>query len=509
MFKRAIVSVSDKTGLIEFIEPIAKAGCEIVSTGGTAKFLRENKIKVTEVAEVTGFPEMMDGRVRTLHPKIHMGLLARAHHDDDAKTLASYGVTPFDLVVVNLYPFEQSVQKGLHGAELIEQIDIGGPSMLRSAAKSFERVTVVCHPHDYPEVLKRAKDGTLDYKFKQRLASQVFSFCSYYDSLISHTLREGPWEEESYISFGYKRQENLRYGENPHQKAAWYKSPLKSTVSLTSANQIQGKELSYNNILDLEAAIGAVMDFSKSASVIVKHNSPCGIAVCTTIESAYKKSFDADSVSAFGGIVALNRELSEELARELVGPFLECVVAPKVSQAAAQVLSKKKNLRVLELAGLGQAPSSSQLEIKSIRGGALIQDSDTPSEFDKSWKVIGPHPDAAVLEDLIFSQKAVRHVKSNAIVLARNLQTLGICGGQTNRVDSVKMSIERAKGKSSSFVLASDAFFPFRDSVDLAAQAGVKWIIQPGGSLRDAEVEQAVIEHGLTMVLTGKRHFRH
>jgi phosphoribosylaminoimidazolecarboxamide formyltransferase / IMP cyclohydrolase len=511
MFKRALVSVSDKTGLAEFLRPLADSGCEIVSTGGTSKFLREKGLTIREVGDVTGFPECMDGRVRTLHPKIHMGLLARSFVPEDMELLKEHGVAPFDLVVVNLYPFEQSYKKGLKGQDLIEQIDIGGPSLLRAAAKSFERVTVTCDPADYPAILEHARGESSDHRFRQWLAAKVFEHCSFYDSWVSQALRTESWDESINITLGLRKHSGLRYGENPHQKAVWYESTMADALSLSLAKQLQGKELSYNNIMDLEAAVGAVADFEEPGCVIVKHLTPCGVAVDRDAHAAYKRAFDADSVSAFGGIVALNRPVTADLAKELTGPFLECVIAPAVDAEALKALSAKKNLRVLVLESLGKtAPADGkQIEFRSLRGGALIQTVDAPAKWSSQWKIIGPKPDSRVQADMVFAQRVVRHVKSNAIVIVKDQQTLGICGGQTNRVDSVKWALERAKGRAKDLVLGSDAFFPFRDSIDLAAKGGVKWVIQPGGSLRDAEVEAAAGEHGIGMVITGTRHFKH
>jgi len=512
MFKRALVSTSDKTGLLEFLTPIFKMGCEIVSTGGTSKFLRENGIKVKEVGEVTGFPEMMDGRVRTLHPKIHMGLLARSYVPEDMELLKEHKVEPFDLVIVNLYPFAEAYGKGLRGKELIEQIDIGGPSLLRAAAKSYERLTVVCDPADYKTILKAAEDNKFGEEFRLELAAKVFAHCSFYDSVVALALRDPDWTKSKLMSFAFKEKSQLRYGENPHQKAVWYESPVSHPLGLTQAEQLQGKELSYNNILDLEAAVGVVHDFNDKACAIIKHLTPCGVAIGKNEVEAYQRAFEADSVSAFGGIVALNQPISVELAHLLVGPFLECVIAPDVESGALEVLSKKKNLRVLKLKPLGQKATSHNgidIEFKSLRGGALAQSSDHATVCSDSFKVIGENPSEKIKAELVFAQRVVRHVKSNAIVVAQNMQTLGICGGQTNRIDSAKMALERAKGRGDNLILASDAFFPFRDSLDLASQYKVSWIIQPGGSLRDQEVEAAALEHKINMVITGTRHFKH
>ncbi len=524
-FKRALVSTSNKDGLVEFLKPLVDAGLEVVSTGGTSKFLRDHGIKVTEVADVTGFPEMMDGRVRTLHPFIHMGLLARSYVPEDFELLKSSGVTPFDLVVVNLYPFAEAVKKNLRDLELIDQIDVGGPSMLRAAAKSFERLTVVCDPADYAEVIKKAEAGEPGEIFRRKLAAKVFSHCSQYDALIATALGA----EEINLSLNSKM--NLRYGENPHQKAGFYKSG-NHALSLHHSKQLQGKELSYNNLMDLEAAINVLTEFANATAVIIKHNTPCGVAEGENILSAYKRAFDADSISAFGGILALNRKVDMACAETMSIPFLECIIAPSFDEAALKIFSKKKNLRILQLSALGKSSAElglaiGGLEYKSTRGGFLVQETDGPIQWPQDstqtpqvkWKILGEGITDKVKADLLFSMRVAKHVKSNAIVIARGLQTLGICGGQTNRIDSVKMALERATKNSQAgnqkrntkdgLILASDAFFPFRDSVDLAALNGVKWIIQPGGSLRDQEVEQAAREQEIGMVITGRRHFKH
>lgn len=527
MFKRALVSTSDKTGLVEFLKPLVDQGMEVVSTGGTSKFLRENKIKVTEVSEVTGFPEVMDGRVRTLHPNIHMGLLARTSMAEDMKLLEEHKVKLFDLVVVNLYPFEESFKKGLEGAELIEQIDIGGPSLLRAASKSFDRIAVVCSPKDYEWIGERARSkNDLTNEERQALAVKVYSHTSFYDSLIARALTKNE-NFPSEMTLGMRLHSSLRYGENPHQTAAWYKDPLSPLGSLSDCRQLQGKELSYNNILDSEAALQTLklVSFTPKgptppAAVIVKHNTPCGVARGETLEQAFLHALRGDPVSAFGGIVALNDAVDGNLAHQLNKIFLECVIASDFTPEALEILATKKNLRVLKLstgAASLQLPVKTR-EVKSIVGGLLVQDSDlTPTTDFSSFKVLGEMPDQSVQDDMVFLFNVVRMVKSNAIVVGRSLQTLGLCGGQTNRIDAARMALERASqiDKDNSglikrdWVLASDAFFPFRDSIDLAAKYGVRWVIQPGGSMRDAEVEQAAREHGITMVLTGKRHFKH
>lgn len=516
MFKRALVSTSNKEGLVDFLRPFTQQGMEVVSTGGTSKFLKDNGIKVTEVSDVTGFPEMMDGRIRTLHPYIHMALLARSFVPEDFEILKQHNVKPFDLVVVNLYPFAEAVKKNLKGQELIEQIDIGGPSLLRAAAKSFERIAVVCEPEDYSNVLERAKNNTLDKEFKQKLAAKVFSHCAKYDALIANTLSvqeiNPSLPHQSQINLTLKKE--LRYGENPHQKAGFYDCLNPSPLSLHHAEQLQGKELSYNNLLDLESAVSVLCEFEKPSSVIIKHNTPCGVAEADNILNSYEKAFSGDPVSAFGGVVALNKKVTAALAQKMVEPFLECIIAPDFEAAALEVFKTKKNLRILKLKSLESSFGTyEKFDFKNMRGGALVQTTDQLLQWGPSWKVVGSKlEDSTIKADLLFAMRVAKHVKSNAIVIAANSQTIGVCGGQTNRIDSVKMALARARmfgAQFNTWSLASDAFFPFRDSVDIAATYPVKWIIQPGGSLKDPEVEAAVLEHKMGMVVTGIRHFKH
>lgn len=516
MFKNILVSVSDKTNLIEFIKPLAEKGARVVSTGGTSKHLRENGVNVIDVSEQTGFPEVMDGRVKTLHPKIHMGLLARQGNAEDKKILNQFAVEEFDLVVVNLYPFSSAKKKGLRGAELIEFIDIGGPSMLRAAAKNFERLAVVCDPSDYASIIekivKTAEGLTLDDR--KKLAGKVFAHTSVYDSLIAETLlSEGPDRE---FSIGGEKVGELRYGENPHQKAYWYKDAA-AVTGLHEAKVIQGKALSYNNLLDLEAASDLVRSFSSPAVVAVKHNNPCGVAVGIQIEEALDRALRADPISVFGGIVALNQAVNELCAKQLSGLFLECIVAPRFSPEALAVFAKKKNLRLLEWPQMTRAQKT--WEVKALTGGFLVQSADFFESWDESWKIIGHLPSGGIPQDikrdLELAWKVVTSLKSNAISITADGQTLGLGMGQVNRVEAVAHAIERMEKhhgeslKTRTPVMASDAFFPFKDSVELAAKSGVKWIIQPGGSINDEEVIQAAAELGVCLVLTGTRHFRH
>jgi phosphoribosylaminoimidazolecarboxamide formyltransferase / IMP cyclohydrolase len=509
VFKNALISVSDKTGLLEFAKSLVTQGVHITSTGGTAKYLSENGISVTEVATLTQFPEVMDGRVKTLHPKVHMALLGRP--DIDSETLAKFDVQIFDLVVVNLYPFEQTVRSGARADQIIEKIDVGGPAMLRAAAKNFKYITVVCNPSDYENVLKSQND---QLNFRQRMAAKVFYHVSSYDSMVAHYLAQGGSlfsAEESYkdFSLGFGQGKSLRYGENSHQGATWFRT--KGAVSsLSDAQVLQGKELSYNNILDLDAATQLVQKLDEPAAVVVKHNNPCGVSVSSDISTAIQKAFAADPVSCFGGIVALNRQINADTASALSKVFLECVIAPSIDDEAKIILAKKTNLRVLIWPEIVNAESG--FEYKSVAGGILIQSANLSFGEVKQWKFLGEVPNDIILGDLIFAEKVVGSLKSNAIAIVQGGSTLGLGMGQVNRVDAVEHAIGRmrkfhdlAKGA----VLASDAFFPFKDSVELAAQAGVKWILQPGGSIKDNEVFEAAKSFGINMVISGRRHFRH
>ncbi len=477
-----------------------------MSTGGTAKVLRDAGCKVVDVSEQTGYPECMDGRVKTLHPRVHMALLARAGHEEDAKLLKQEEIEAFDMVIVNLYPFEQTLATKAGQAELIKNIDIGGPSMIRAAAKNFEQVAVVVDPADYKEL---ATGPAPTKAQKLRLAAKAFAHSSSYDGMISQTLGMG----EAFPNFGLggTKLQELRYGENPHQKAFWYKR-RGAQVGWQDAKILQGKELSYNNLLDLESALGLLREFTHPSAVAVKHNNPCGAASSDHLEDAVVKCLESDPVSVFGGIVALNQEVSAKAAEALNKIFLECIVAPKFSKEALEVFSKKKNLRLLEWKELGIRDDFWKLT--TIQGGFLIQEPDRVHVWNPEWKIIGQSPTPEIRADLSFAWATCAHLKSNAIAIAGGLQSLGLGMGQVNRVDSVELAIQRmtkfheAK-KTSTPVLASDAFFPFADSVELIAGAGIKWVIQPGGSMRDEEVFAKAKELGVNMVLTGQRHFRH
>lgn len=505
MFKNVLVSVSDKTGLVEFMSFLSRQGARIVSTGGSHAHLKEAGIPVVDIQEQTGFPEVMDGRVKTLHPRVHMAILARGDQPADMELLAKEGLAPFDLVVVNLYPFEASLKKNLSEAEMIEKIDIGGPTLLRAAAKNFKRITVLCDPEDYKAVAAAGAPPSEDRR--KYYAGKVFAHVSRYDSLVSHWFGAF-WGQE--ISFSGTRQGDLRYGENPDQKAVWYGFSGIHETGLQGAQVLQGKPLSFNNLLDLEAATLLVRKFQEPAAVGVKHNNPCGVAVGSNLVEATQAMLAADPVSIFGGIVALNRECDEASAQALNTVFLECIIAPSFSDAALRVFSNKKNLRILRWPSMVE--SHQGVEIRSLSGGFLVQTSDSFESDPKQWQFLGETPSPSVMKDLIFSEKVCAALKSNAIALVKDQKSIGLGMGQVNRVDAVQQAIERMKQHHSGardLVLASDAFFPFPDSVVKASEHGVKWILQPGGSVKDQEVFEEARKRGINMVITGVRHFRH
>ncbi|MCB0365122.1 MAG: bifunctional phosphoribosylaminoimidazolecarboxamide formyltransferase/IMP cyclohydrolase [Bdellovibrionaceae bacterium] len=504
MFKNALVSVSDKSGLIEFLQPLVAKGMRVVSTGGTARHLKEAGIQVVDVSEQTGSPEVMDGRVKTLHPKVHMALLARAHVASDMELLKEQALEPFDLVLCNLYPFEEALKKDLSDEEQIEFIDIGGPSMLRSAAKSFNRIAVICDPSDYQWVADKSELTLKDRRF---LAAKVFSHTATYDSMIAQYM--GADQTFPQFALGGSYVSPLRYGENPQQSAGWYSlSGAKS--GLHQAEILQGKPLSYNNILDLDAACETLREFTDPTSVAVKHNNPCGVAVGRNLFEAVVGSLKADPVSVFGGIIALNGKVDGDTAAKLSEIFLECIVAADYAPEALQVFAKKKNLRILKWPQI--ANQSLELKVKTIGGGFLVQTQDQVKGWSNEWSVLGNEPPPEIKVDLGLAWKVCAHLKSNAIALVSGSTTVGLGMGQVNRVDAVEQAIARMRkfhGDATNVVLASDAFFPFADSIELAAKAGVKWVIQPGGSIKDEEVKSKAKELGVTMVLTGTRHFQH
>lgn len=504
MFKNALISVSNKQGLIEFLQPLVAKGMKIISTGGTARHLKEAGFQVTDVSEQTGFPEVMDGRVKTLHPRVHMGLLARAQVEGDMELLKSQGLEPIDLLVCNLYPFEEALDKELTANEQIEYIDVGGPSMLRAAAKNFQRVTVICDPADYSWVGDKSEPTLTD---RQRLAAKVFSHTAAYDAMISKFL--GANHEFPQFAVGGSLVQPLRYGENPQQSAAWFRM-AGGKSGIQGAEILQGKALSYNNLLDLDAACETLREFSDPACVAVKHNNPCGVAVGRNVFEATMRSLKADPVSVFGGILAVNGKIDGDCALKLGEIFLECLVAIEFTPEAIELLSKKKNLRILRWPHMAHA--SSELKLKSIGGGFLVQTRDQVVGWSADWEILGEPPSAQVKTDIALAWKVCAHLKSNAIALAAGGATVGLGMGQVNRVDAVEQAISRMRKfhpDSKDVVLASDAFFPFPDSVELAAQAGIRWIIQPGGSVKDDVVKARAKELGVNMILTGTRHFCH
>lgn len=515
--KRALISVSDKKGLVDLAGELSRLGVEILSTGGTARLLRENNIKVIDVSDYTGFPEMLDGRVKTLHPKIHAGLLALRDNPGHRKTLEEHQIGLIDMVVVNLYPFEKTVAKeGVSRQEAIENIDIGGPSMLRSAAKNHQSVAVVSSPNQYAQVLKELKEnkGSISRQTAERLATEVFKLTAGYDAAICGYLdsqyKQGKAPERGFpgeLNLGFSKIQDLRYGENPHQKAAFYKEK-QPKAGLVNLRQLHGKELSFNNILDLNSTWELVMEFKLPAVVVSKHNNPCGVAEDKLLERAYLNAYKCDSLSAFGGIVGLNRDVDLKTAKLIAkSGFLECVIAPGFRPEALSLLKKKKNLRLLELTALGQA---NDFDLKRVSGGLLLQDKDSGLEELAGLKVVTrKKPTKAQMESLAFAWKVAKHTKSNAIILSRGRRTVGIGAGQMSRVDSVIIAKRKSGKLSLNSCLASDAFFPKPDAIIQASRAGVKAIIQPGGSISDDEVIAACNKHKIAMVTTGRRHFKH
>ncbi len=512
---RALVSVSDKTGIAEFAQGLAALEVEIISTGGTAKLLREKGLKVRDVSELTGYPEMLDGRIKTLHPKVHGGILAIRSIADHQRQVKEQGIELIDLVAVNLYPFEKTAaQAGVKFEDLIENIDIGGPSMIRSAAKNFEDVTVVVDVADYDVVLEELRhgDGCISRETRARLARKAFATTAAYDGAISRTLqsRTGVTLPDQ-LHLNLRKLMDLRYGENPHQKAALYVDPSAQGRGLAAARQAQGKELSFNNLVDLEAAWRLASEFTEPTTAIIKHTNPCGIASAATLAESYRKALAVDPVSAFGSVIAFNRCLDSETAAELAKLFVEAVVAPGYDSGARERLSAKKNLRLIDMSTT--AGDDYGLQLKSIGGGLLVQTPDTLGAIPDDWKcVTGRPPTEAERQALLFAWRVVKHVKSNAIVYAREGVAVGVGAGQMSRVDSVKLAAWKARELGHSLeatVVASDAFFPFPDGIEEAAKAGATAIVQPGGSVRDAEVIAAANRLGLAMVFTGVRHFRH
>ncbi|EJG0104113.1 bifunctional phosphoribosylaminoimidazolecarboxamide formyltransferase/IMP cyclohydrolase [Vibrio parahaemolyticus] len=523
--RRALISVSDKTGIVEFAQALAERGVDILSTGGTARLLAEQGIAVTEVSDYTGFPEMMDGRVKTLHPKVHGGVLGRRGQDDDV--MAKHGINPIDMVVVNLYPFAETVAKdGCTLADAVENIDIGGPTMVRSAAKNHKDVTIVVNASDYDRVIAEmdANDKSLTLETRFDLAIAAFEHTAAYDGMIANYFgtmvpsygdnKEGDEESKFPRTFNqqFEKKQDMRYGENSHQAAAFYVEANPQEASVSTARQIQGKALSYNNIADTDAALECVKEFNEPACVIVKHANPCGVALGKDILEAYNRAYQTDPTSAFGGIIAFNQELDAETATAIVErQFVEVIIAPSVSTEAIEVVAAKKNVRLLECGEW--STKTTGFDVKRVNGGLLVQDRDQGMVSLDDLKVVSKRqPTEEELKDALFCWKVAKYVKSNAIVYAKGDMTIGVGAGQMSRVYSAKIAGIKAADEGlevAGSVMASDAFFPFRDGIDAAAEAGIKCVIQPGGSMRDDEVIAAADEHGMAMIFTGMRHFRH
>ena len=509
--KRALVSVSDKAGLVDFVKGLQELGWEIIATGGTQKLLENSGVKTIGISEVTGFPEICDGRVKTLHPKVHGGILARRDVPEHMATLKENGIETIELVCVNLYPFKQTIAKpDVTMEDAIENIDIGGPSMVRSAAKNWKDVNIVCDPADYGKVLEELREnGWTSDETRLKLSAKAYTHTAQYDMMIAGWMREKAGLNKK-LFLEYDLKQGLRYGENPHQSAEFFAALDPAPYSLAFAKQIQGKELSYNNIQDANAALNVVRDFDEPFCVALKHMNPCGAAVGKTIEEAWQAAYEADKVSIYGGIVAVNRELTAEVAAGMKPIFLEIVIAPSFSPEALEILSSKKNLRVLQVDMTKSCASVPQYI--SVNGGMLAQQLDTQIEkIDASMCVTAAKPRESVMADLDFGWKIVKHVKSNAIAVVRDGHTIGVGAGQTNRVGSAEIALEQAKaaGFTEGLVLASDGFLPFGDTVELASRYGVAAIVQPGGSIRDEESIQKADELGITMLFTGVRHFKH
>jgi len=513
--ERALISVSNKKGIVEFAKALTNLGIEIISTGGTFKLLQENKMKIKSVSDVAGFPEILNGRVKTLQPAIHGGILARRDNKKDLKELKTHNIKPIDMVVVNLYPFTEIISKqSVTEEEAIENIDIGGPTMLRSSAKNFKFVVPIVDPDDYKSIIDELKNnnGSISVETSKRLAQKVFQHTSKYDYEIQKYFSTQILKEEikfpQSIILNYNKSLDLRYGENPHQSAAFYVEENIKEPSVSSAKKLHGKELSFNNIIDLEAALEIVRDFKEPTISIIKHTNPCGVARNEFLSEAFRLAKGCDPVSAFGGIVGANREIDEETANEISQTFFEAVIAPSFSEKALEILTKKKNIRLLETGKF--TPRYPSFDFKKVVGGLLIQDRDIEFTEPSEWKVVTKkQPTEDDIQGLTFAFKIAKWVKSNAIVLTTKDYTVGIGAGQMSRVDSTQLAIKKTIYPVEGTYLGSDAFFPFRDNIDVAAKAGIKAIIQPGGSVKDEEVIEACNEHNLIMVFTGQRHFRH
>ncbi|UCF12836.1 MAG: bifunctional phosphoribosylaminoimidazolecarboxamide formyltransferase/IMP cyclohydrolase [Thermoplasmatales archaeon] len=513
--KYALISVFNKEGIVDFVKELSKLGISIISTGGTATVLRDSGVKIKEISELTGFPEMLDGRVKTLHPIVHAGILAKRDEKLHMDSLKKHSIKKIDLVVCNLYPFEETIQKpNVSTEEVIENIDIGGPTLIRASAKNYKDVIVLTKPKQYNgilKILKSKKEVSLEQR--KKLAIEAISHTAQYDSIISQYFRK-KWTNEilpENHTFTMRKIQDMRYGENPHQKGAFYKAlPLVKEPCISNAKQLQGKELSFNNILDSDCAIECIKEFSDLTCVIVKHATPCGIASSNNLLQAWEEAYKTDVYSPFGGIISFNSEVKKDVAKELSNYFLEVIIAPKFSKEALSIFEKKKSLRLLELKDVDKKFKRKGTNFRSVVGGFLVQERDTYLSDKKNWKIVTKKkPSQGDLESMEFAVKCVKHVKSNSVLFVKGTRTVAIGGGQTSRVDAAWIATHKGKENIKESIMASDAFFPFRDAVDVAAKAGVKAIIQPGGSIRDDEVIKAADEHGIAMVFSGQRYFRH
>lgn len=504
--KYALMSVSDKTGVAEFAAELVKLGYEIISSGGTSKHLQKNGVACKDISDITGFPECLDGRVKTLHPIIHAGILAMRSNPEHVAQLKKLGVTPIDIVCVNLYPFLETIKKpNVSFEDAVENIDIGGPTMIRAAAKNYQDVLPVCYPESYKEIIQKLKSGEVDIEYRKHLQAQAFGHTAFYDSVVSNFLNTEKFPQ--YITHAYEKAASMRYGENPHQQACFYRDPITHSLSLSGAEQLGGKELSFNNINDTNGAIAALGEHEVCACVAVKHATPCAVAVGKTPYDAYMKAYEADSESIFGGIVAFNRTVDAKTAVEMAKIFLEVIIAPDYTKEAVEILTKKANLRVLRLAALADKSNKDCQDKKFVTGGVLVQDKDIADyDLQVPTKV---KPGKATMDELLFAFKVAKHLKSNAIAISNNNQTVGLGGGQTSRVEAVRIALGRAGERSKDAVLASDGFFPFNDCIEMAVEHGVRAIIQPGGSKNDANAIEACDKAGIPMVMTGIRHFKH
>lgn len=509
--KRALLSCSDKTGLPDFSKTLAKLGVQIVSTGGTAKFLKDNGVKVEEVSSLTGFDEILDGRVKTLHPKIHGGLLALRDNKKHMAEISRHGIKPIDMVVVNLYPFAEAIRKkGVRLEDALEQIDIGGSTLIRAAAKNFKDVAVVVDPSSYKMIASELEKngGSLEHETLRNLAVLAFDYSSSYDAAIYAYLSKGASIFPGILTLKFRKLYDLRYGENPYQSAAFYRDPMAAGSSIPNARQLHGKQLSYNNILDINDALEVAADFSDPTATVLKHMNPCGVASSDSLDEAYSLAHDSDPISAYGCIVSFNRKVDLKTVERMRGHFIEAIVAPGFDKDALQKLRERKNIRLLEVPIERSDPG--MLDLKRVRGGLLVQTSGKAAVSSKGLKVVSKRkPSEDEIRSLLFAWKVNCHVTSNSIVLSKDTHTVGVGAGQMSRVDAVKIAVEKAGPRAEGSMMASDAFFPFRDGIDEAAKGGVKAVIQPGGSIRDAEVIDAVNEHRMAMVFTGVRCFKH